>query len=160
MVTCPVSQELRTDNSFQSKTLKQDLKHFHICQRSRILSGMPACLTRESSSEPRGARCWVRGLGSVQRRGHLGTDPQPISSTVVPEGLCQQDRKWRYCWSHLLRMATDVLPQRVGSWTQRSHVLSPFPTARRLLSPGAQQLILLPITTCFKSDTKDPKFRL
>lgn len=39
----------------QQRHLNKILKHFRVCQRSRNLSRMPACLMRESSSEPRGA---------------------------------------------------------------------------------------------------------
>lgn len=56
---------------------------------------MPACLMKESSSEPRevsGIRLiWfhVKGMVIWQQNTY------PISSTVVAKGLCQQDRKMK-----------------------------------------------------------------
>lgn len=51
-------------------------------------------LTRESSSEPGGAGA-LGCVDLVLYRGEVirEQNPGPSSSTVVPEGLCQQDRK-------------------------------------------------------------------
>lgn len=132
---------------------------------------MPACLTRENGSGPGGAGvlgAWIGFCTKVRSSGNRTLTL--ISSTVVPEGLCQRDRKWshwRYCCSHLPRTATDFNPGlacdsgELSLWEPRpapTH-LSPFPMVRRLLSLRAQHPSLLPITTLFERDTEHPTFR-
>lgn len=69
------------------------------------LSRMPACLMKESRSEPRevsGIRLiWfhVKGMVIWQQNTY------PISSTVVAKGLCQQDRKMKLLKLLLLPLA-------------------------------------------------------